>query len=183
MDRFTDIRSSRWPDDRAAIAAIDTSFLVERHLTIVSGAHTVTLREDRTAPPWRKAYPLDLDEAETQSFCWSAVAEHEGIVTDFAATRFEAWNRRANLTHLYVAPSARGRGVGRALVDGAILDARTRGARCLWVETQTVNVPAIRFYEALGFVWCGFDASLYDPALSAQAETALFLARSLEQPA
>jgi GNAT superfamily N-acetyltransferase len=51
-----------------------------------------------------------------------------------------------------VAPSFRGRGVGRALFAAAEALARDRGCRELMVETQNVNVPACRFYAANGCV-------------------------------
>jgi ribosomal protein S18 acetylase RimI-like enzyme len=57
----------------------------------------------------------------------------------------------------------RGRGLGGALVDALADHARAAGARCLWVETQNVNHPAIQFYLAHGFYLCGFDESFYDP--------------------
>jgi ribosomal protein S18 acetylase RimI-like enzyme len=173
------IRSARWPEDRARIAALDTSFLVERRLAVSLAADGARMSEERLAAPWRKSYPLDLPDAEVQAFGWATVAEQGGSIIGFGAGRFETWNQRANLAHLYVSPPARGRGVGRALVESALEDARGRSARCLWVETQDTNVPAVRFYEALGFARCGFDTTLYDPASSDRQEVAIFLARRL----
>lgn len=42
--------------------------------------------------------------------------------------------------------------------------ANRRSSRCVWVETQTVNYGAVQFYRSMGFEWCGFDTSLYDPS-------------------
>lgn len=36
-------------------------------------------------------------------------------------------------------------------------------ARCLWLETQNVNYPAVQFYLRLGFELCGLDQTLYAP--------------------
>ena len=102
----------------------------------------------------------------------------DGAIVGFAAVRFEAWNRRAALWHLYVAPAQRGRGIGRALL-AAVTDYALRvGARCLWLETSSVNYPAIQFYQRMGFAWCGLDQSLYAPDGEAAGETALFFARN-----
>ena len=47
------------------------------------------------------------------------------------------------------------------------------------VETQTVNYGAVRFYRSMGFAWCGFDTSLYDPGDAGVDEVALFFSRDL----
>ncbi len=54
------------------------------------------------------------------------------------------------LNDLYVAPEARRRGAGRALVAGLAATARRRGARCLWWGVDLGDDEALRFYEALG---------------------------------
>lgn len=54
------------------------------------------------------------------------------------------------LNDLYVAPEARRRGAGRALVAGLAAPARRRGARCLWWGVDLGDDEALRFYEALG---------------------------------
>ena len=53
------------------------------------------------------------------------------------------------LAELYVAPHRRGQGLGRALVEAAIDDARVRGADR--VELATGESAARAFYESLGF--------------------------------
>src|SRR5262249_55920874 len=103
----------------------------------------------------------------------------EGALVGFAAARHETWNRRVVVLHLYVAAGHRGRGIGRALIDHLDGFARTVGARCLWLETQNVNYPAIQFYRRLGFRLCGLDESFYDPAGPAAGEVALFFVREL----
>lgn len=51
-----------------------------------------------------------------------------------------------------VAPSARGRGVARALVDECIRRARESGATVLGLHTSRSMRTAMRLYERLGFV-------------------------------
>lgn len=55
------------------------------------------------------------------------------------------------LAKLAVAPSARGRGVGRRLVEESVAWARGRGVRRLSLASNSQLVAAIRLYESLGF--------------------------------
>jgi RimJ/RimL family protein N-acetyltransferase len=50
-----------------------------------------------------------------------------------------------------VDPALRGRGVGRALIDAAIDEARRRGARRLTLRVFAPNEVARRLYESAGF--------------------------------
>lgn len=50
-----------------------------------------------------------------------------------------------------VGPDARGRGLGRELVNGAVGWARERGLERVTVVTQGRNVPALRTFEGCGF--------------------------------
>ena len=55
------------------------------------------------------------------------------------------------IKRLYVRPAFRGAGVGRALVERVLADARTIGYRRLLLDTLDWMTDAIRLYEALGF--------------------------------
>jgi putative acetyltransferase len=52
---------------------------------------------------------------------------------------------------MYLAPAARGRGVGARLLAEAVAFAEARGARRLVLDTVDEMAQAIRFYEAHGF--------------------------------
>jgi ribosomal protein S18 acetylase RimI-like enzyme len=58
----------------------------------------------------------------------------------------------ANVRMLGVAPEARRRGVGRALMEAAIAEARARGKRALTLNTWQGMRSAVAMYEAMGFV-------------------------------
>jgi GNAT superfamily N-acetyltransferase len=57
----------------------------------------------------------------------------------------------AELKRMYVAPSVRGRGIGRALVEALEREARLLGVTKVVLETGTRLAPAIRLYETMGY--------------------------------
>jgi ribosomal protein S18 acetylase RimI-like enzyme len=62
---------------------------------------------------------------------------------------------RAQLISMWTAPTHRKRGVGRLLVNEVLKWARDRKARVLLLMVTSINEPAIRFYERLGFARTG----------------------------
>ncbi len=55
------------------------------------------------------------------------------------------------LAELYVVPAERGHGLGRALMEAALREARERGADTMDLGTGETDVVARRLYESLGF--------------------------------
>jgi ribosomal protein S18 acetylase RimI-like enzyme len=172
------IRPARWPQDGVALSDLDISLLAETIYRPILEGLSFRLIEECVDPPRCKTYDFrPEDPRERQDWDCALVAEADGRPVGFAAARYVAWNRRLEVLHLYVAPEYRRRGAGRRLLDALGTYARSVGARCLWLETQNVNVPAIRFYQRVGFHFCGFDADLYDPLTAPPDEIALFFAR------
>jgi putative acetyltransferase len=75
----------------------------------------------------------------------------------------------AYLSKLFVEKSARGGGIGGALVEAAIKTARARGHRRLSLRTRTVFRRAIALYEGLGF------ERLADPPAASASDRAYVL--------
>jgi GNAT superfamily N-acetyltransferase/predicted alpha/beta hydrolase family esterase len=79
-----------------------------------------------------------------------------------AVLRFRAaiWSRglECYLAELYVVPGRRRRGVGRALMDAAIREARDRGADTMDIGVDEPDVAARHLYESLGFTNCAGGA-------------------------
>jgi len=63
----------------------------------------------------------------------------------------EFGGRDAFIDELYVRPSARGRGVGRALLEEMIGHCRVLGIRAVHLEVDHGNDQAAALYERLGF--------------------------------
>ena len=55
------------------------------------------------------------------------------------------------LTKMAVAPEARGLGIGRMLMDGALALYRSLPARELFLESSSKLAPALALYESVGF--------------------------------
>jgi GNAT superfamily N-acetyltransferase len=85
------------------------------------------------------------------------VAEQAGAVTGMAqVVRSGAENarHRAEVRRVAVADDARGRGVGRALMEAVEHAARRRGITLLWLTTHDAS-DAASFYESIGYVRMG----------------------------
>lgn len=67
--------------------------------------------------------------------------------------RLAIWSsgQEAYLAELYVVPHRRGQGLGRALMEGALVVARQRGADTMEIGVDEPDDVARRLYESLGF--------------------------------
>ena len=67
--------------------------------------------------------------------------------------RYALWSegREAYLAELYVRPSHRGLGIGRALMNAVLTECRRSGADRVEIGVDEPDVPARRLYESLGF--------------------------------
>jgi ribosomal protein S18 acetylase RimI-like enzyme len=69
---------------------------------------------------------------------------------------------RAGIWGMYVAPEARGRGVGRALLQALVEHARTmEGVDRLDLSLEATNTAARELYRAFGFVTWGVQPDAY----------------------
>lgn len=64
---------------------------------------------------------------------------------------------KASVMGMYVAPEARGQGVGRALLDALLRHARANGVESLVLTVTEGNTAAQRLYEAVGFRSFGIE--------------------------
>lgn len=173
------IREIRREIDSKRLSDFDASFSTDRIYRIAVNEMSVEIKEEKLAAPFQKTYPFDFIKNDIDEADYAVVAEIEETIAGFATVKYEAWNNRAVLTGIFVAPESKGKGVGRALVDVAIDFAKTKSARCLFVETQNVNYPAIQFYRKVGFEFCGFDSALYNPTEISSGEIAFYFCKIL----
>jgi GNAT superfamily N-acetyltransferase len=128
--------------------------------------------------PLTKRFPLDDLESPTRPYDQAWVASVGEVIVGFAGSSFEVWNKRLVLWHLYVDPAHRRQGIARQLLEAVEAEGVSRGARHLWLETSSLNVPGVAAYRALGFSLTGADLTLYD-GTPAEGEAALFFSRHI----
>lgn len=92
------------------------------------------------------AFLRDYKEGRDQCF----VAEVDGALAGSAFVTDDG-EGRARLRLVYVEPSARGHGLGQALVAACVDFARERGYRAIWLWTHKVLESARRIYAGAGF--------------------------------
>jgi len=72
-------------------------------------------------------------------------------------SKFPSSRHKVNLWGVFVAPRARGRGTGRALVQSAVAHAFGNGVRRVNLLVYVPNEPAVNLYRSLGFEPCGTE--------------------------
>ena len=116
-------------------------------------------REERAALPlswWRERLSSDSKSAEVVIAGWDG-DEMVGVAgISFAQRQRES--HKSTLFGMYVAPHARGAGLGRELVDAIVALARQRaGVRLIKLTVTQGNESARRLYDACGFVTFGVE--------------------------
>lgn len=128
------------PDDPRAP---DVRALLERHLAF---ANEHSPRED--------VHALDVDALVDRAVAFFSL-RRDGEVLGVGALK-ELAAGHGELKSMHTAEVARGRGVGRAMLDHLLGVARARGLQRVSLETGTMAAfaPARRLYAAAGFVPC-----------------------------
>jgi ribosomal protein S18 acetylase RimI-like enzyme len=134
------IRAVQSSHDVSTIMQVDTSYSSDRIYRLRQRSLSFRLVDEPVQPSIRKRYPIPSLIPSDRLL----LAHLNGAVIGFGELALEEWNRRVRIEHLYVSPSYRGRGAGRALLNA--LEDRARDepdTRCLWLESQNTNYPAI----------------------------------------
>jgi putative acetyltransferase len=130
-----------------------TQALVARHLR---GMY-------ESSPP-ESVHAFDLSQLRHPDVTfWSAWVGDE-IVGIGALKRLD--RQRGEIKSMRVVDAWLGRGIGRAMLDHIIREARAMGLTSVWLETGSPApfTPALRLYETAGFTRCGpFDGYVEDP--------------------
>jgi len=139
--------SSSKPDGEISIddpRADDVRSLLTRHLAF---AHSLSPPED--------VHALDVDGLVDPAVTFFSFRVNGDLLGVAALKRLGA--DHAEVKSMHTAEAARGRGIGRALLDHLIGVARDRGFRRLSLETGSMAgfAPARSLYASAGFEECG----------------------------
>ena len=118
----------------------------------------------RANSPPESVHALDVDALREPGLTFWSVWVGNEIAGCGALKQLDG--RRGEIKSMRVADTFLGRGVGRALLEHLIGEARGKGMGSLWLETGSTEAftPALRLYESAGFRRCGpFDGYIDDP--------------------
>lgn len=102
---------------------------------------------------WRKARHIDEDVAANAEGVF--VAEENGRVLGYITTRVDREVGKGRIPNLAVDEAARGRGLGRRLVEHALEYFRREGMAYVMIETMANNAVGQHLYPSCGFVETG----------------------------
>jgi ribosomal protein S18 acetylase RimI-like enzyme len=144
-----------------------------------------TLRLESLPQPVEKCYhETDAETIERYRAALPlgfSVGAYEGdVLVGLAIAEPQAWNNSLWVWEFHVAPTHRGRGIGRQCMEAVVKRAQLAGLRVIVCETQSTNVPAIHFYRRMGFRLEGIDLSYYTNADWPDGEVAVFMKRRLD---
>jgi ribosomal-protein-alanine N-acetyltransferase len=109
-------------------------------------------------PPWA-AEQFRSELAGVPHTRWYVVAEKAGEVVGYAGL-FNSGDT-ADVQTLAVIPGWQRQGVGTALLDALVAEARRRGAHELLLDVREDNAPALAFYARHGFEQLGKRRGYY----------------------
>lgn len=102
---------------------------------------------------WRKARHVNDDvEANPEGVF---VAEENGRVMGYITTRIDRELSKGRIPNLAVDEHARGRGLGRRLIEHALEYFRREGMAYVMIETMANNAVGQHLYPSCGFVEAG----------------------------
>lgn len=132
--------------------APDVRALLERHLALMLSA----------SPP-EHAFVLDVDGLLDPAITFCSLRADGELLGIGALKRLDAGH--AEIKSMHTAQAARGRGIGRAMLDHLLGLARGQGYQRVSLETGTMAefVPARALYTSAGFTACGPFAD-YEPS-------------------
>ena len=112
------------------------------------------LEYGRTASPPEDAHALEPEAFAGPGVALFAAREGEAVLAIGALVRLD--DEHGELKGMHTAAAARGMGLGRAMLDRLLIEARDRGYRRVSLETGAMDAfaPARALYESAGFTPC-----------------------------
>ncbi len=140
------------------------------HLTLIKLPKTIERRSSSTL----------FESIVEKPKCFKYVVDGQDMA--YLQLGHQTWNNRMRIWDFLVDKENRRRGIGSELMNLAKKEAAKVGARMLILETQSCNVPAIKFYLKHGFQLIGFDLAHYSNQDIARREFRLEFGLAIEMP-
>lgn len=115
------------------------------------------LEEETFSMPWSADSFLEMISKEDARYY---VAEEDGRLLGGCGVLMIAGE--GNITNVVIAPEARNRGIGTAMLEHLIREGEREGLTAYTLEVRVSNAPAIHVYEKLGFVSAGIRPGFYE---------------------
>ena len=121
------------------------------HVPMIAQLETVCFHD-----PWSEA--SIRSELDNDLSLWLVAMEDDRLLGYVGSQTVLGWTDMMNVA---VAPEARRRGVGEALIRRLMEMLRERKCECLTLEVRASNAGAIALYEKLGFTEVGRRKNYY----------------------
>ncbi|MGO4104317.1 ribosomal protein S18-alanine N-acetyltransferase [Leifsonia sp. YAF41] len=138
-----------WQLRRATVDDVETIMVLETALFENDAWSAAMMARDIGDPSCYYLVAFPPDEPER-------IEAYAGLLAPKGATQ-------GDIQTIGVAESARGRGLGRTLMNALITEAYKRGAREIFLEVRADNPTAQRLYLRLGFEELGVRRGYYQP--------------------
>ena len=172
--------------DVPRLSEIDAEFESDRFLDVTKITDGLSvawhLIEHPLVPPFRSTdysfTETDCDEIGARLLkgngLWLVAQDESGRPVVLLDMEREGWHHAARVWNIAIGRAYRRQGLGRELMRRALAWARGENLRAVWLEAQTNNLPACRFYQAVGFKLCGIDDHFYSNDDIGVNEVAIF---------
>lgn len=115
------------------------------------------LEEETFSMPWSADSFLEMISKEDVRYY---VAEEDGRILGGCGVWMIAGE--GNITNVVIAPEARNRGIGTAMLRHLMAEGDREGLTAYTLEVRVSNAAAIHVYEKLGFVSAGIRPGFYE---------------------
>lgn len=127
------------------------------------------LERECFSSPWSENAVLESHNADTSFF----VFEEQGRILGYAGLQVVL--DEGYVTNIAVTETARGRGIGKSLVDAVINYGKNKNLAFISLEVRKSNTPAISLYTKCGFAEVGKRKNFYQ----SPTEDAIILTKEL----
>jgi diamine N-acetyltransferase len=137
--------------DIPALSALGRNSFVDKFGHLYQAHDLAAFLEETHSPEALARELIDAERRYCLAECEGALAGYCKLAIPSTLARHDKALRPVEIKQLYAAPGMTGRGIGAALMDWAMAEARTWGADAIQLSVWSGNPDAQRFYARYGF--------------------------------